>query len=70
MSENEAEDHHREEFLEKGMNIQTSTKVKQKEPEKFKNCSLVMSPINEIEIVKKGLDLVSSLSKLSKPIFI
>ena len=68
LSETEAEDHHREKFPEKGMNIQTSAKVEQKKLEKFKNCSSVMSRVNEIEIVKKGPDHVSSLNKPSKPI--
>ena len=68
LSENETEDHHREKFPEKGMNIQTSAKLEQKKPEEFKNCSSVMNPVNEIEIVKKGPDHVSSLNKPSKPI--
>ena len=68
LSENEVENHHREEFPEKRVNIQTSTQVKQKNPEEFKNGSSVIGHVDEIEIVKKGPDLVSSsLNKILKP---
>ena len=53
LSENEDENHHREEFPEKRVNIQTSAQVKQKNPKEFENGSSVISPVNEMEMVKK-----------------
>ena len=54
-------------FLEKTVNIQTSLQVNQKKLEEFKNDSSFISPINEMDMVKKGSDRVSSSNKLSKP---
>ena len=67
LSENEAEDLHRDEVPKKEINIQKLVKVEQKKPEELKNCSSVMNHVDEMELVKKGSDSEFSLSKPSKP---
>ena len=55
LSEDEVENHHREELPEKRVNIQTFVQAKQRKPVKFKSDS----PVNEMEMVK-GPNIVLS----------
>ena len=66
LSENEMEDHHKGEVLEKEMNIQTHAKFEQKNHEELKDFSPVKNPISKIETTKKRSDLNFSLNKPSK----